>query len=170
MVYVSEYSSPIGKMTIASDKTNITGLWFEGQEGFLSRLKEKPSCGDNLPAVISAKKWLDSYFAGENPSPAALPIKTEGSNFQKTVWDILLTIPYGETLTYGEIARRISEKRGAKTSARAVGGAVHRNPISIIIPCHRVIGADKSLTGYAGGLPLKVFLLNLEGAKFKKEK
>lgn len=165
MVYLSHYKSPIGKITLASDGKNITGLWLEGQKYFLASVKQKPLLDDGLSVFKAAKTWLDEYFAGKNPSPAIVPLAPEGTVFRKKVWEVLLQIPYGTTISYGELAKRLSLRNGGgKTSARAVGGAVGHNPISIIIPCHRVIGADGGLTGYAGGTQKKIRLLKLEGA------
>ncbi len=165
MIYLTHYNSPIGKITLASDGKNITGLWLEGQKYFLASVKKETRLDDGLSLFKSAKAWLDEYFAGKNPAPAILPLAPEGTSFRKQVWQILLKIPYGKTISYGEIAKRLSlENGGARTSARAIGGAVGHNPISIIIPCHRVIGADGSITGYAGGTDKKIRLLSLEGA------
>jgi methylated-DNA-[protein]-cysteine S-methyltransferase len=160
MQYMYQYKSPLGEITMESDGTALTGLWLEGQRDFSSmqeNLEEK-----ELQIFKEVKCWLDIYFQGEEPD--FLPqLSYEGSSFRKTVWDILLTIPYGQTMTYGDIAKRIAEMQGIeKMSAQAVGGAVGSNPISIIVPCHRVIGAGGKLTGYAGGLDKKVKLLQLE--------
>ena len=155
MDYIYFYDSPLGGILLASDGEALTGLWFEGQkyyaEGLSPEHAEKP-----LPIFEACERWLELYFNGQAPdfTPALAP---RGTAFQKRVWDILLTIPYGQTLSYGDIA----EKLGG-TSARAVGSAVGRNPISLVIPCHRVLGADGSLTGYAGGIDRKRRLLELE--------
>lgn len=157
MNYRTDYSSPLGKIIIASDGENITGLWFHGQKHF-PKTADEMICNDELKIFKKTKKWLDYYFKGENPT-IDFKLKTEGTEFQKNVWKILEKIPYGETLTYGEIARKFSDNM----SAQAIGGAVGRNPISIIIPCHRVIGANGKITGYAGGIDKKIKLLKLEG-------
>lgn len=160
--YICKYMSPIGLITLASNGTAVTGAWFEGQKYYASTLKgayeEK-----EVPVLRRAKLWLDAYFAGVQPREE-VPLAFEGcSPFRKKVYEILLGIPLGSTTTYGEIARRIEAESGAKTSARAVGGAVGHNPVSIIVPCHRVLGKDGSLTGYAGGIERKIALLRLEG-------
>ena len=154
-MYSTNYSSPLGEMLIASDGEAICGVWFYGQKHFPSF--ENLIENDNLPIFRQVKDWLDDYFEGLNPK-IDFKLKPEGSKFRLKVWRILSEIPYGETLTYGEIASRISPTM----SAQAVGGAVGHNPISILIPCHRVIGADGKLTGYAGGLDKKIELLKLE--------
>lgn len=155
------YESPLGRITLASSDGALTGLWFAGQKYDLDSLGEHAE-GD-CPALTSARAWLDRYFAGKNPSLKELPPLTpEGTAFQHLVWDELLTIPYGKTTTYGAIARRVEKRLGHRSSARAVGAAVGRNHISIIIPCHRMVGSDGSLTGYAGGIERKRALLKLE--------
>lgn len=164
MDYVQHYDSPLGGITLASDGEYLTGLWFDGQKYFASTLcKEKEEA--DLPVFRETKKWLDAYFSGKKPdfTPRVL-LRTTA--FRKVVWDILLTIPYGQTMTYGEIAARVAEQKGlAHMSAQAVGGAVAHNPISLIVPCHRVVGADGSLTGYAGGTDKKAWLLKMEGIR-----
>ena len=153
MEYRTVYPSPLGPLTLASDGTSLTGLWLMGQKYFgggASLWEEK----DDLPVFAAAFGWLDNYFAGEQPAPEELPLAPAGTDFRQAVWQQLLQIPYGETVTYGDLAQRIG-----CASARAVGGAVGHNPISIIIPCHRVVGADGSLTGYAGGTEYKRWLL-----------
>ncbi len=154
-----EYASPIGKLTLASDGESITGLWFKGQkyeppEPHMFIFKE-------TPLLKRASEWLSSYFNGEKPA-MVLPLAPSGSAFRKAVWNILQTIPYGETAAYGAIAKRL-ETPGRKPCAQAVGGAVGHNPISILLPCHRVLGANGALTGYAGGIEKKEWLLKLEG-------
>ena len=159
MIYTAHYTSPLGRITLASDGMALTGLYFDGERDFpdLSAAHKK-----DLPVFGEAMRWLDLYFAGKEPdfSPALNPT---GTAFQQAVWEILRTIPYGGTTTYGAIAKRLEKVTGKRMSAQAVGGAVGRNPISIIVPCHRVIGADGSLTGYAGGLDKKEYLLRTEG-------
>lgn len=161
MVYTCKYKSLIGDILLAADEIGLTGLWFEGQKYFANTLPE-----DYVPQetkiLTEAKKWLDVYFSGEEPNFTP-PLHPNGSTFRKAVWQILLDIPYGQTITYGEIARRIAVmKNTSHMSAQAVGGAVGHNEISIIIPCHRVIGTNGSLTGYAGGIDKKISLLKLE--------
>lgn len=168
MEYIYRYRSPLGDMTMAGDGTHLTGLWFDGQKydrRTLSGEYEEKA----LPVFRETGDWLDTYFSGKEPE--TLPeILLRGTDFQRDVWRILLTIPYGQTMTYGEIAARLSRQRGGSgMSAQAVGGAVGHNPVSILIPCHRVIGADGSLTGYAGGIGKKRFLLELEHAELRRE-
>lgn len=152
-------------LTLASDGESIIGLWIENQKYFCESVGENPIHNDNLPVLREAEEWLDSYFAGDNPRTDELKLAPRGNAFRQEVWKILRKIPYGEVITYGEIAAIIAERRCIeKMSARAVGGAVGHNPISIIIPCHRVVGADRRLTGYSGGVRLKEQLLKLEGA------
>ena len=161
MTYVQHYDSPLGVILLAADETGLTGLWFDGQKYFARDLPAE-RVERNTPALSDAKRWLDIYFAGREPDfmPPLHPI---GSAFRRDVWDILLEIPYGQTTTYGEIARQLAAKRGfPRMSAQAVGGAVGHNEISIIIPCHRVVGTNGSLTGYAGGIDKKVKLLEWE--------
>ena len=163
MDYTYRYDSPLGGILLASDGEALTGLWFEGQRYFAAGLKENTE-ERFLPVFEQTTEWLDAYFDGRDPvlSP---PLSFVGTDFRKAVWETLLTVPYGETATYGQIAAAVAERTGRpRTSARAVGGAAARNPISLIIPCHRVLGADGSLTGYAGGTERKRRLLELEGA------
>lgn len=158
--YVRRVESPLGTIVMGSDGEAIVGLWFEGQKHF------DPECAGGaeeaeLPVFAAAEKWLGEYFDGKDPGdpPPAAPC---GTKFQIAVWDVLRTIPYGKTVTYGDIAKLLSEKLQRRTSARAVGNAVGRNPVGIMIPCHRVVGADGALTGYAGGIERKARLLALE--------
>ncbi len=168
MTYTTTYQSPLGQLTLASDGEKLTGLWIENQKYFAASVREE-MIEDDSPAVFSqVKEWLDRYFDGERPDVRELEGKLApaGSSFRQEVWQILCRIPYGETLTYGKIAARVAETQGRPSmSAQAVGGAVGHNPISIIIPCHRVVGADGSLTGYAGGMEKKQWLLHHEGMK-----
>ena len=162
MDFISHYDSPIGHMTMASDGTHLIGLWFDGQKHFASTLDKEYEERDNLPIFEETRRWLDHYFGGEVPdfTPALL---LRANDFRRRVWEILLTIPYGQTLTYGEIARIIARERNITSmSAQAIGNAVSHNPISLIIPCHRVVGANGSLTGYAGGIERKKWLLEME--------
>lgn len=153
--------TPLGQILLASDGDALTGLWFEGQKYF-ARGIAKTAEERYLPVFDQTADWLDGYFSGAVPAFTP-PLAPAGSPFQHAVWDILLKIPYGSTVTYGGIADTL-RSRGIRASAQAVGGAVGHNPISIIIPCHRVLGSDGSLTGYAGGLDKKTALLKLEGA------
>ena len=162
MTYTDNYVSPLGNIVLASDGEALTGLWFEGQKYFGAGLPDGAAHAD-LPVFGQAKRWLDIYFRGEKPSFTPL-VRLSGSESQIAVWNVLSAIPYGKTVTYGEIAKNLTAVTGRKTSARAVGSAVGRNPVSIIVPCHRVLGADGSLTGYAGGVERKGGLLRLEGA------
>ena len=157
MDFISHYDSPLGGMTMASDGTHLVGLWFDGQKHFASSLDKERIERDDLPVFEETRRWLDLYFGGKIPdfNPAFF---IRGSVFRRRVWEILLTIPYGKTMTYGEIARQI----GKHDAFQAVGGAVSHNPISLIIPCHRVVGADGSLTGYAGGIEKKRWLIRKE--------
>lgn len=164
MFYQTVYCSPIGNITLGSDGENIVGLWIEGQKYFGDTVKEKMLPNDNLPVLQKAKTWLDRYFRGEKPEISELPLAPIGNDFRQAVWKILCEIPYGEVITYGGIAKKIAAQRGlSRMSAQAVGGAVGHNSISIIIPCHRVVGTNGSLTGYSGGLDLKIKLLDFEG-------
>lgn len=161
MEYIYRYKSPLGRITLASDGEFLTGLWFDGQKLFAKTL-ESENCEKNLPVFDETAKWLDVYFSGREPDFTP-PILIKETEFCKAVCEIMLKIPYGKTTTYGEIAREIAAQRGrAKMSAQAVGSAVGRNPVSLIVPCHRVVGSDGSLTGYAGGIELKRKLLTLE--------
>lgn len=161
MTFLQHYNSPLGGILLAADEIGLTGLWFDGQKYFARDLPAE-HVEQNTPVLSEAKRWLDIYFTGREPdfTPPLHPI---GSVFRQAVWEILLQIPYGQTTTYGEIARQLAAKLGLpRMSAQAVGGAVGHNEISIIIPCHRVVGTSGSLTGYAGGIDKKVKLLELE--------
>ena len=151
MVYTCHYDSPLGGILLAADEIGLTGLWFDGQKYFARKLPPA-HIQQETPVLREAMRWLDVYFAGQEPDFLP-PLHPEGSEFQRSVWEMLLTIPYGQTTTYGAIAKRLAEMRGVpRMSAQAVGGAVGHNRISILIPCHRVVGANGSLTGYAGGI------------------
>ena len=165
MYQTTTYASPVGELTLASDGTALTGLWLEGQKYFGGTSGEELVPGQpDLPVFQAARAWLDRYFSGEKPSPAELPLAPAGTPFQRAVWEKLQAIPYGAVTTYGALAGALAAQLGrASMSSQAVGGAVGRNPISIIIPCHRVVGADGSLTGYAGGVERKQRLLIHEG-------
>lgn len=161
MVYICKYESPLGSLTAASNGMALTGLWFDGQKYFGSTLTENRKERD-LPVFAKMKDWLDLYFYGEVPQFMP-PLALMGSEFRKAVWNIIRQVPYGQTTTYGEIAKKMAKQMGvAQMSAQAVGAAVGRNPISILIPCHRVVGTSGDLTGYAGGIEKKEALLTLE--------
>lgn len=163
MTYIQHYSSPLGGILLAADEIGLTGSWFDGEKYFADNLPAEHA-ERQTPILAEAARWLDIYFTGKEPgfTPPLHPI---GSPFRQAVWEILLQIPYGQTTTYGELARQLAEKQGLeKMSAQAVGGAVGHNEISVIIPCHRVVGTSGSLTGYAGGIDKKVKLLELERA------
>ena len=163
MQYTSHYRSPIGNILLAADEIGLTGLWFEGQKYFALYL-DKEHEERELPIFEKVKEWLDIYFSGKAPG-FNVPLHFTGTVFQNEVWEILCTIPYGRTMTYGEIAKQIAAKKGLpRMSAQAVGGAVGHNGISVLVPCHRVVGANGSLTGYAGGIDKKIKLLQLEKA------
>ena len=155
---LTRYESPLGSILLAADQTGLTGAWFDGQKYFPS-FSDGDFFENETPVLTEAKHWLSLYFSGKEPDFLP-PLHPQGSSFRQAVWNVLLTIPRGQTMTYGEIARRLNV-----CSAQAVGGAVGHNPISILIPCHRVVGSDGSLTGYAGGLARKEWLLHLEGAR-----
>ena len=162
MTYTKHYTSPLGMILLAADDAGLTGLWFEGSKYFAAELPKEHTEQDT-PVLLETTQWLDVYFAGKEPDFTPL-LHLVGSDFRQAVWNILLSIPYGRTMTYGQIAKRACQKTPGidKMSAQAVGGAVGHNPISIIVPCHRVVGASGSLTGYAGGLDKKIALLELE--------
>lgn len=163
MIYTTHYAAPVGDILLASKDNKLIGLWIKGQKDYLESLKEKIEENDKDEMLMKAKKWLDRYFHNEKPNIEELDLEPIGSGFRQDVWKILCEIPYGEVVTYNDIAKEIAKKRGIKKmSAQAVGGAVGHNPISIIIPCHRVVGTNGSLTGYAGGIEKKVFLLKHE--------
>lgn len=162
MYYSYTYESPLGTLTLAKSEQGLCGLWLEGQKYHGAALTEALQPTDDPTLFSDVVAWLDEYFAGNQPDPRELSLAPEGSAFRQAVWKQLLQIPYGQTTTYGAIAQALKES-GGTSSALAVGGAVGHNPISIIIPCHRVVGAQGSLTGYAGGLARKQWLLDHEG-------
>lgn len=167
MQYTAKYRSPLGEMLLAADEAGLTGLWFEGGKFYADSLDPKHE-EKELPIFKTVRKWLDLYFFGKEPDFMP-PIHMIGSPFQLDVWELLRQIPYGETVTYGELAKMIARQRGlSRMSAQAVGGAVGHNRISVIVPCHRVVGADGSLTGYAGGIDRKERLLTLEGVNMAR--
>ena len=158
MFYKTTYPSPLGEITLVCDESHLLRLYLPGQRAFALDCETAPH-----PILAQAKAWLDAYFSGEVPSPALLPLKPEGTAFRRLIWELLLRIPYGQTVTYGTLAKKAAEILGKpQMSAQAVGQAVGANPIAIVIPCHRCVGADGSLTGYAGGLHYKKALLQLE--------
>jgi len=163
MYYSTTHSSPFGKITLACNGDSIVGLWFEEQKYHGDTILEMTEKSD-VPVFDAAKKWLNSYFSGDKPAISELPLAPIGGEFRQRVWKILCEIPYGEIITYRDIAKKMAAKMNRKSmSSQAVGGAVGHNPISIIIPCHRVVGSNGSLTGYAGGVDIKASLLELEG-------
>ena len=170
MLYTMRYVSPIGTLLLVEKEHALAGVWMEGQKYFLGSLQGEVQ-EENIDSKVlcQAKDWLDRYFKGEKPDICELPLNPEGSEFRKAVWKILCKIPYGQTMTYGEISQEVAASRGIeKMSAQAVGGAVGHNPIAIIVPCHRVVGTNGSLTGYAGGLEKKIKLLAFEGVDMEK--
>ena len=160
-VFTCDYESPLGRMLLAADDAGLAGAWFYGQRYFAFGLEDAEKSAEtdasaDSPVLFAARRWLDAYFAGGRPSVTDVPLALRGTAFQRRVWGVLLAIPYGETRTYGELAAALC------SSPRAVGAAVGKNPVSVIVPCHRVLGAGGSLTGYAGGLQRKQALLALE--------
>ena len=170
MFYKCQYESPLGTITLACSETGLIGLWISGQKYEYKTLPENNLIEDNdYPILVEAKRWLDLYFAGEKHGIDSLKLDPIGTKFQHDVWDVLKTIPYGTTISYNDIAKLLAKKyKIKKMSAQAVGGAVGHNQISIIISCHRVVGSNGSLTGYAGGIDKKVRLLELEGVDLSK--
>jgi len=162
MNFVTTLKSPVGGLLLASDGARLTGLWLEGQRYWGAGVTPQAASMPDLPVFRSTGAWLERYFAGEGPDSGELPLAPAGSVFRRRIWQLLCEIPYGQTTTYGALAHLYQDRYGGGTSPRAVGGAVGRNPISIVIPCHRVVGADGSMTGYAGGVERKLWLLELE--------
>lgn len=168
MIYTTHYESPLGDILLAAKEEKLIGLWIQGQEDYLKELHEEICINDHQDIFVKAKDWLDQYFAGKQPDICSLELNPFGSDFRKKVWKILMEIPYGKVMTYQDIAKRIAKEMGkVNMSAQAVGGAVGHNPISIIIPCHRVVGTSGNLTGYHGGIDIKQKLLILEGHDLK---
>lgn len=164
MYFSTTYDSPVGTLTLCSDGENLCGLWIEGQKYHGATIPEAMVPRDDAEPFPQTRAWLDGYFAGRQPAIGDLPLRPIGSDFRQRVWRILTQIPYGQTTTYGAIAQQVAAEEGKDHMASlAIGGAVGHNPISIIIPCHRVVGSDGSLTGYAGGIERKMALLELEG-------
>ena len=169
MYYSAQLPSPVGPLTLVGDGDSLAGLWIEGQKYFQATLRTAPQRRDDLPLFRQVKEWLERYFSGKKPAVSELPLNPAGSEFRREVWKLLCEIPYGELTTYGEIAKKLAAKQGRPSmSGQAVGGAVAHNPISIIIPCHRVVGSNGSLTGYAGGIDKKIRLLELEGVDLSR--
>lgn len=162
--FIFPYESPIGKLILASDGESLTGLWIDGQKYFGSTLQEDV-CQKELEIFQKTHQWLTEYFTGKIPDFTP-ELKVSGSSFRQRVWEILRTVSYGETTTYGKIAKQIEQESNKRVSAQAVGGAIGHNPIMLIIPCHRVIGSDGSMTGYAGGIDKKIWLLKHEKSLF----
>ncbi|OFI50145.1 6-O-methylguanine DNA methyltransferase [Floricoccus tropicus] len=165
MNYIKDIESPVGTLTLASDGQSLTGLWIKNQKYYGLGIDE-PSKSIDLPVFAETKRWLDLYFSGTNPDFCP-PLNPKGTEFRQEIWKLLTQIPYGQTVTYGQLSQMMKEN-GLKSSPQAVGGAVGHNPISIIIPCHRVLGSDGTLTGYAGGLENKMKFLELENIKYEK--
>ena len=164
MTYIQHYDAPLGRILLAADEVGLTGLWFDGAKYFADGLPAEHTERET-PVLSEARRWLEIYFAGREPGFLP-PLHPAGSAFQQAVWALLLQIPYGQTTTYGALAKQLAEiNDGKRVSAQAVGGAVGHNPVSIIVPCHRVVGSDGSLTGYAGGIEKKIRLLTLENAE-----
>ena len=164
MIYTAHYSSPLGELLLAGQDSALVGLWIEGQKYYPDTMGDRSTEQNDLPIFTQTRQWLDRYFSGHRPPIEELQLAPIGSAFRQAVWRILCEIPYGAVTTYREIAKTFAARRGLETmSAQAVGGAVAHNPISIIIPCHRVVGTSDSLTGYAGGIERKIQLLKLEG-------
>jgi methylated-DNA-[protein]-cysteine S-methyltransferase len=161
MIWKGSYDSPLGRMVMAADENGLKGLWFHDQKYFKASLLQE-AVEQELPVFVRTGEWLDCYFSGKIPEQFPT-LDPSGTGFQKEIWNLLLKIPYGEVVTYGELAKVFAGQKGLSSmSAQAVGGAVSHNPISILIPCHRVLGAGGKLTGYAGGLERKKALLKLE--------
>jgi len=169
MIYKTSYNSPVGTLILTAKNDFLTGLYFAEQKKIPVNLNGEITENGGCRILNQTKNWLDRYFSGANPEITELKLAPEGSGFAKTVWKLLCEIPYGKTTTYGALAKKIAAQRGCKKmSAQAVGGAVGRNPVSVIIPCHRVIGSNGSITGYAAGIEKKIKLLEIE-AHFTSE-
>lgn len=169
MIYTTYYNSPIGKILLASKNNKLIGLWIENQKYYLDKITDEMFEKDDEEILIKTKKWLDRYFNLERPKINELDLNPIGSDFRKLVWQVLCDIPYGKITTYKDIANIVSKKLNRKSmSSQAIGGAIGHNPISIIIPCHRVVGASGSLTGYAGGIDKKIKLLGIENVNMEK--
>lgn len=169
MIFITHYNSPIGDILLAAKNEKLIGLWLENQKYYCSTIKEEVQENSKDEVLIKTKKWLDRYFNHEQPNIKELDLELIGTDFRKKVWNILMDIPYGQVTTYKEIAKKIALEKGIKQmSTQAIGSAIGHNPISIIIPCHRVVGTSGSLTGYAGGIMLKKYLLEHEKVNMDK--
>jgi methylated-DNA-[protein]-cysteine S-methyltransferase len=169
MLYSATYQSPLKELFLVADGDSLVGVWFEGQKHFGGGVAEQISEKANLPILVKAKKWLDRYFSKKKPDIAELPLAPQGGEFRQEVWRLLREIPHGRVVTYGDLAKKVAARLNKeRMSAQAVGGAVGHNPISVIIPCHRVVGANGHLTGYAGGIWRKKQLLEIEGLDVSK--
>lgn len=166
MTDLTQYASPVGTIYLAAEDGALTGLWIEGQKYFAATLDQGQTQQRESAPLLAAKQWLDAYFQ-KAPLPPLPALAPKGSAFRQEVWKLLLEIPYGKTTTYGALAQTL-RSRGISAAAQAVGGAVGHNPISIIIPCHRVVGSGGSLTGYAGGIAAKLRLLEHEGVELSR--
>lgn len=163
MIYTSYYNSPLGRILLASKDNKLIGLWIDGQKYFLKGIDCDVIENNDIDILNKTKKWLDGYFDGKKPDISELDLEPIGNEFRQNVWKLLCDIPYGEVTTYGELAKKVAKMMNKeKMSAQAVGGAVGHNPISIIIPCHRVVGRNGNLTGYGGGIDKKIKLLEIE--------
>lgn len=169
-MYISYYDSLIGKILLGSKNNKLVGLWIEGQNNYLGSFKEELIEDDNLEIFIKTRNWLDRYFSKESPNIDELDICLIGSEFRKNIWNILITIPYGEVVTYKDICEKYEMSTGKRIALQAVGSAIGHNPISIIVPCHRVIGYNNKLGGYAGGIDNKIRLLELENVDVRRFK
>ena len=167
MYYRMDYESPLGPMVFVANETALVGAWFEGQTYMYGKLQGTVMHDEATPILKKTARWFDDYFAGRMPAIMALPLAPQGTEFRRLVWYLLCQIPYGKTTTYGALAKEVERRTGKKMSAQAIGGAVGHNPISVIIPCHRVLGAKGQLTGYAGGVDKKIALLHIEGVAVK---
>lgn len=169
MLYCSYYNSPVGNLLLAATKTHLVGVWIENQKYFLDKFEDEIMVSEDTKVLKMTRAWLDQYFSSDRPSIKKLPLAPQGEEFRQRVWNILREIPYGQVVTYKDIANKIKDDTNkAFVSAQAVGNAVGHNPISIIIPCHRVVGSNGSLTGYAGGIENKVKLLEMEKVDMSK--
>ena len=161
-LYFTTCQTPLGEAVLLAGEAGLMGLWLPGQKpdaGLMARAQRR----DSAPLLVQGKDWLQRYFCGQRPTPAEIALDPQGSEFRQRVWRRLCRIPYGELTTYGQIARELTRQTGKRMSAQAVGGAVGHNPVSLIIPCHRVVGENNSLVGYNGGVQIKRRLLRYEG-------
>ncbi len=169
MFYGTHYSSPVGDILLAADDKSIIGLWIENQKYIGNTMPDGIEENNSNDIICQGVKWLDAYFAGDKPDISELSLAPRGNDFRQCVWKIITEIQYGKLATYSEVAKKTAERLGKRVmSAQAVGGAIAHNPISIIIPCHRVVGSSGSLTGYAGGIDKKILLLKHEEVDMDK--